>query len=362
MLSQISTRRSKGFTLVELLVVIAIIGILVALLLPAVQAAREAARRMSCSNNLKQLGVALHNYHDTYKAFPATPGGNGILSANGGSVQNWMRFGGLANLLPYVEQQPLYDDIDFRFSWDSTDATSGGKTNRQVKGTRLDVVFTCPSDPGSSVNYSNNNHSPASYCFSRGPQSVWDVSNGQEVGFVDGNTWHRFRDLLDGTANTFAMGEAVLGRNQGQWDPTASKREQGVMVNTGTVLSQSIAGHSRTFKNTPAYITIINTYYEGTCLSMYDGGTGYASNQDENGRWWISGRTAAGPQITTFIGPNAGPGCDNNTSVTEALLKEPGSYHPGGCLMLRGDASVSFESETIDQATWIGLGSIRGGD
>lgn len=360
MFSQVRDRRSRGFTLVELLVVIAIIGILVALLLPAVQAAREAARRMQCSNKLKQLGIALHNYHDTYKAFPSTPGGNGVLSANGGSVQNWMRWGGLASLLPYVEQQALYDSIDFRFQWDSTDGTSGGLTNRQVTRTRLDEAFTCPSDPGSSVNYSAA-HSPTSYCFSRGPQSHWDRGSGNEAGIADGQYWPRFRDILDGTANTFAMGEAVLGRNQGQWDPSRPRREQGVMVESVGALSQSISGDSRVFKNTAPYLTIINTYYDN-CLAQYDAGSGYAGDQDENGRYWSSGRTGHGPQITTFIGPNAGPGCDPDSSVTEASVKEPGSYHPGGCLMLRCDASVSFESETINQATWIALGSTKGGE
>ena len=106
--------RRKGFTLVELLVVIAIIGILVALLLPAVQAAREAARRMSCQNNLKQLGIALHNYHDTNKKFPAGmqfygPGNN---SADRGKNYraNW-----IIAILPYFEQQPLYDTLNVNF-------------------------------------------------------------------------------------------------------------------------------------------------------------------------------------------------------------------------------------------------------
>ena len=158
------------------------------------------------------------------------------------------------------------------------------------------------------------------------------------------------------------MGEAVLGRNQGMWDPTRSKREQGVMVNTGAVLTQALSGNARTFRNTQAYLDIINTFYKGTCLTMYDAGSGYAADQTHNGRWWMAGRTAAGPTHTTLIGPNAGPGCDDNVSVTEAMLKEPGSYHPGGCLMLRSDASVAFEAQTINQATWIALGSIRGGE
>ncbi|MCA9141255.1 MAG: DUF1559 domain-containing protein [Planctomycetaceae bacterium] len=357
-----SRNRSRaGFTLVELLVVIAIIGILVALLLPAVQAAREAARRMQCSNKLKQLGIALHNYHDTYKAFPSTPGANGVTAGPGGAVENWNRWSGLASLLPYVEQQPLYDRINFIYTFNNGAVGPSGYSNQSVTGTRLDEPFTCPSDPGSSVDYSTNNHSPTSYCFSRGPQAHWDLTNGQEGGFADGHNWHRFADILDGTSNTFAMGEAVLGRNQGMWDVNRKRREQGVMVQTGTNLTQSISGNQYVFGNTANYLTIINSYYQN-CLSMYDAGTGFSTAEDENGRWWSAGYTARGPQITTLIGPNAGPGCDDNTSSTEARVKEPGSYHPGGCLMLRLDASVSFESSTINQSAWIALGSIRGGE
>ena len=103
----------KAFTLVELLVVIAIIGILIALLLPAVQAAREAARRSQCTNNLKQIGIALHNYHDTFKVFP--PGGLWYTNSTGNA--NWVRNRGsmLLHILPFVEQQSLYDAFDFTF-------------------------------------------------------------------------------------------------------------------------------------------------------------------------------------------------------------------------------------------------------
>ncbi|QDV69410.1 Type II secretion system protein G precursor [Rosistilla carotiformis] len=357
------SRSRTGFTLVELLVVIAIIGILVGLLLPAVQAAREAARRMQCSNNLKQLGVALHNYHDTHKAFPSAPGTNEVLNADGGTIYSWDRWSGLEGLLPFVEQQALYDNCDFRFSNGSSDTTSGGLTNAQVRDTRLDSTFTCPSDPGSSLSY-HDSHSPTSYCFSRGPQAHWDVTNGQEGGFADGENWHRMRDITDGTSNTLAMAEAVLGRNQGMWDTTAQNRERGVIVQAPGSFTQSLSGNSRVFRNTQPYIDIINAYYNDTCLAAYDaGGSGvFNGSNDENGRYWNSGDTGHGPQITTFIGPNAGPGCDLDTSYTEAALKEPSSYHPGGCLTLRCDASVGFQTETIDQATWIALGSIRGGE
>ncbi|MDP6554755.1 MAG: DUF1559 domain-containing protein, partial [Pirellulaceae bacterium] len=143
-------RKTRGFTLVELLVVIAIIGILVALLLPAVQAAREAARRMSCSNNLKQIGIALHNYHDTYKTFPPDAiwwGGNrktGLSrTTNNAGVSGGQRnYTWIALILPFMEQQPLHDRIDFKVP---------GLRQNIGNNTELQSVvlpaFLCPSDP-----------------------------------------------------------------------------------------------------------------------------------------------------------------------------------------------------------------------
>ena len=109
--------KKLGFTLVELLVVIAIIGILIALLLPAVQAAREAARRAHCTNNLKQLGVALHNYHDSFKCFPASGINRGWANSAGYEAADKLVLNqnGLLSLLPYIEQQPLYGSVRFEF-------------------------------------------------------------------------------------------------------------------------------------------------------------------------------------------------------------------------------------------------------
>src|SRR6056297_2202060 len=135
-----SGRKRKGFTLIELLVVIAIIAILVALLLPAVQQAREAARRSSCKNNLKQLGIALHNYHDTHTVMPA-----GITACISNTTYRdtcWEGWSGLAMLLPYIEESAIYDNLDFNRYWNST----AGNNNRQFTNSLIDT-FNCPSDP-----------------------------------------------------------------------------------------------------------------------------------------------------------------------------------------------------------------------
>jgi len=135
--------RRRGFTLIELLVVIAIIAVLIALLLPAVQQAREAARRSQCLNNLKQIGLGLHNYHDTHNTFP--PGWIGANPATGAhDIEGLNGFGWGTMMLPYVEQNNLYDQ--FRFPLSIIDDTTGTPTNKALLATKLSV-FECPSDP-----------------------------------------------------------------------------------------------------------------------------------------------------------------------------------------------------------------------
>ena len=200
-----------GFTLVELLVVIAIIGILVALLLPAVQAAREAARRMQCTNNQKQLGLGLQNYHDVYKKLPPRIGGNYVL--------NWSP-SGIMRLLPFIEQDPLYQQI-------SNPLTIGTTTYRAFNVSSYDMnylpwkakiaAFLCPSD-GLSTGGTDTSLGRCSYHFSngdyfgwwgdpttRGPFEVWSL-------YPDWPTWYQggvkeLSAITDGTSNTIAITE-----------------------------------------------------------------------------------------------------------------------------------------------------------
>ena len=129
--------RQRGFTLVELLVVITIIGILIALLLPAVQAAREAARRMQCANNLKQMGLALHNYHDTHKIFPYAAGGYG-------TGWGWSAF-----ILPFLESKSVHDEIDFRYNYNIDDSVTGTVNNVAMKN--FIPCYQCPSAPENEI-------------------------------------------------------------------------------------------------------------------------------------------------------------------------------------------------------------------
>ena len=241
-----SGRGERGFTLVELLVVIAIIGILIALLLPAVQAAREAARRMHCSNNLKQFGVALHNYHSAHRRFPPAGIGYGWCRYpdNGGaaSIKN---INGLVLLLPYLEQQPLFDRLDFdncssnlmhgntgccgpctavgQLAGDVTTDTNGdGASNGDVAATAL-ALATCPSDngdpylPESSPHYGIKPGSglkgyKTNYDFSTGNSyncDAWSRENPATRRMFGENSDTRVADVTDGTSNTVAMAETL---------------------------------------------------------------------------------------------------------------------------------------------------------
>ena len=148
-----SSRRSRGFTLIELLVVIAIIAVLIALLLPAVQAAREAARRSQCTNNMKQIGLGIHNYHSTHDVFPMGAV-NGPRAALGQIYGDWAQWSPQAQLLPFVEQTPLYNAANFNWAYNpfGDPCTS---INSTVSNTVINS-FLCPSDPNAARTANNS--------------------------------------------------------------------------------------------------------------------------------------------------------------------------------------------------------------
>lgn len=198
----------EAFTLVELLVVIAIIGVLVALLLPAVQAAREAARRMSCQNNLKQIGLGFHNYHDTYKTFP----GGFIRSIDAENNRGW---GWGTFILPFVEQQPLYDQLNPNAN-PMVLGTQPASAPFTAVQTRLDV-YRCPSDTGDDHNTNRWRMATSNYSGVMGYHNAPDqttVANGMLFGLW-GPRRIGFEDVGDGTSNVLFVGERCLGRAQG---------------------------------------------------------------------------------------------------------------------------------------------------
>jgi prepilin-type N-terminal cleavage/methylation domain-containing protein len=181
--------KRDGFTLIELLVVIAIIAILIALLLPAVQQAREAARRSSCKNNLKQLGIAFHNYHEAHTCFP--------IGNVGGRY--WT---GQSMLMPYQEQSNLYSHLNYNYNGACFSALNAETTIN--RGGVIQTVFQCPSDPNSNKLWESSgsgNHMPTNYLGNSGSSpSAFD-------GLQYWNSNTRFRDITDGTATTILAGE-----------------------------------------------------------------------------------------------------------------------------------------------------------
>ena len=228
----------RGFTLVELLVVIAIIGVLVALLLPAVQFARESARRITCGNNLKQIGVALQLYHDTFKVFPPAKIGSGSQSGNfTSSTQAVANTTGWVLLLPQLEQQGLYNKYNFGMPSslsnfnnvkpfiNGVQTTNGPNPNALIASNRLEVM-TCPSDTSPSNLYTvnanmvnafeSNNAARSNYLFSSGSYVDYDIPYSEISSTYDKGTFGNdgaagLQDCTDGTSNTIAVGESKQG-------------------------------------------------------------------------------------------------------------------------------------------------------
>jgi len=222
--------RAKGFTLIELLVVIAIIAVLIALLLPAVQQAREAARRTECRNKLKQLGLALHNYLEAHRVFPPSTVAQGACSSTNPNIPNvraaaTVNGNGLVLLLPYLDQTALYNKLDFNKAFDDYvnptghPLAGGDATTNAAIVNRVMPIFSCPSDPGPlgiavSTNYSlpgGSNEHRTSYDFivfrnSYNVCHAWTTRTTGRTMFEDGSHC-RPADIVDGMSNTAMMAE-----------------------------------------------------------------------------------------------------------------------------------------------------------
>lgn len=317
--------KRPGFTLVELLVVIAIIGILIGLLLPAVQAAREAARRSQCTNNLKQLGLALHNFHDTYGRLPAAnfeP--NFAQPANSGHYVNGSeRWAFTVSILPYMEQKALYDDLA-QNRIGKTDANGNAYvpwTNFAPTQTWINV-FVCPSDAQSKrVPPLNGGMTPCSYKCNRGDQWLgWDWHESRGVFGRGDKILVSFASVTDGSSNTIAVAEAIIG------------------VQGSRKVGEAFANDVGAYNSAPPSL----------CLNQVGPNREFTGNIQGPG-WLIGWRWADGrTPYTTFqpmLPPN-GPSCGNNAE--DWALVTASSRHPGGANVLFLDGAVRFISETID--------------
>lgn len=295
-------RRKRGFTLIELLVVIAIIAILIALLLPAVQQAREAARRSTCKNNLKQLGLAMHNYLDTHTVFPygwAWDTGYGPLTR---SRETWMQ-----QILPYIDQAPLYNAyIQENFAY------VHGSSHRFT----VIPALVCPSNPGV-------NATPAfrgNYGMCAGSlNSSWGSTSGNGMFFYQSKI--KTRDVTDGTSNTIMGGE-------------------GVARSTG-------AGGSTPWGE-------VGNYWGGGCSHH---GSAFNTAEPPNTPVPDCNYTCANYDLKDF--PCAGYS-SGTVSCTGSARTYARSYHVGGVHILLADGAVRFISENIDLGTWQALSTRKG--
>lgn len=362
-----NVRKSKfGFTLVELLVVIAIIGILIALLLPAVQSAREAARRMQCNNNLKQFGLALHNYHSTFDCFPGI-GNDGRVTVD--SLTN-SAYSVQARLLPYMEFASLHDLIDYSQAL----YTGGGHSGSSAFGYHVhDAVqmhpsfMTCPSDPmsrqlipGAFDRYTDAEHSatetcptaPGSYVLCSG-NNVFRISattewNDQKTlktgGLFHYGSAYNIAAVTDGTSNTMAMSEAAISDGQ-------SYSSMSIEDVQDKKLYKHLVGVTFTLKDGSG-----NVWSDPDTLAANNtGNKSWASYRCSS---WILGAPYCSI-YGAFLPPNSKVPSANwmNHGIYGAY-----SYHSGGVNVLRVDGSVGFVSDTINYDVWKGAATIGGGE
>ena len=355
------TKPRRGFTLVELLVVIAIIGILVALLLPAVQAAREAARRAQCTNQIKQWALAAHNYHDTFLAFPMTNAQNYQPSCQGFSPQ--------ARILPFIEQSNLQAKFDF------SQPAFTGPFNALVPNPQFASAFAtplkvalCPSDPAPIMNQGagGSSYSGINYMVSMGSGMgpKYDL-RWRTDGFVFENSGVRFSDITDGSSNTVMMSETVrsvgpdftLTAGQVPKAPYQATLNGSTGVNSGLQPTQGLAGSGSGWSNGPSGV-IENPNLAAIVPSMTNWrGAASAALRGRGTSWAHSG--AMSTLTNGYTTPNS-PLPDVVTHFTGFFA--PRSYHPGGAVAAMGDGSVRFLPNGVDAGLHRNLHSGDGGE
>ncbi len=326
-------RQKQGFTLVELLVVIAIIGILVALLLPAVQAAREAARRMSCTNNMKNIALSMHNYHDTYKTFPQ----GSVMRFGAGSLSSNFYVSGFSSILPFIEQESLQNLYDFNVPWE-----------RQTPAVASTVIktYVCPSNPGESTvtdapvgavigsfgGTVGSTFGVTTYRLSKGAHGEWcnqpNSVSGAQKGMFDLGLKTAFRDVIDGTSNTLCLGEGAHG---------GIKKQLCAGVGCTAPTEQQSAATWIIAQPIPDVAGIIRTSIYGCTLEP------------------INKEAVTATVLAEGNFGSCAPGGGDTTSNF-------GRYHPGGGNFAFADGSVDFLAETIDMTVFRALSTTQGGE
>ncbi len=358
------TRKRGGFTLVELLVVIAIIGVLVGLLLPAVQAAREAARRMSCSNNFKQIGLAFHNYHSAYKQLPRHQGGTWVDNNTPQNMNNRYSLSALVGITPFMEQQPLWESI----SQPNQERLDGGVQSPpypamgpapwvgQYVPWRTEIpTLRCPSDPGSglpamgrtnygpclgdSVDFMNNGPIQIQMGVERKPAANWVAIRARSAcrGVFTARQDTKFRDILDGMANTIMAGEIATDLGDRDTRTIASIRN-----GTGNVRGNAkyCVDQGQVSPERPQFWS--NGSDGGTAPTLAGVAQGRGYRWADAGTVWNDVLTILPPNDELCLGGG------NNGGVGAPGTAPMSSRHQGGAHVLMADGAVIFMSDSVE--------------
>jgi prepilin-type N-terminal cleavage/methylation domain-containing protein/prepilin-type processing-associated H-X9-DG protein len=352
------SERGRGFTLIELLVVIAIIAVLIALLLPAVQAAREAARRTQCVNNLKQIGLALHNYHEVNGSFPMGSG-NPTMGPNGSPAPLAKQgLSALAAILPQLGESPIYNAINTSFGMADATSYPAYQVNQTAQKSQI-KEFLCPSDPNAftSLDTSTNTANNSYYA------SIGATTATYPTGGDSGPTWasvpytglfaHQqvkaIRDVIDGTSNSIAFAEAIVG--------STSEKARGKLIGlTGVNIPPAAIQFSAFISPTDIQSGI------AACSAAWQSGK---SPDVQRGDSWMHGSMAM-TLFNTIVTPNGESVewtyCSQTGSGSASRFSNCDSFHPGGVNVLMADGHVQFIKNSINQRSWWSLGTIAGGE